>query len=175
MSKALLFACVPASTSVDLFLLRHGIAEQRCYGVDDSLRPLTEQGILRTMEVARRLRNLGFAADRLLSSPYLRAAQTAELAQQAGLAGRVEFESCLLPGRDPWPLLEGLVGRCLLVGHEPDLTHLAARLLGMPTGCVVLKKAGFAHLRWSQQKRSPAGRATLQVLLRPSVLLPCSA
>ncbi|WP_236074628.1 SixA phosphatase family protein [Prochlorococcus marinus] len=144
---------MPASTSVDLFLLRHGIAEQRCYGVDDSLRPLTEQGILRTMEVARRLRSLGFAADRLLSSPYLRAAQTAELAQQAGLAARVEFESGLLPGRDPWPLLEGLVGRCLLVGHEPDLTHL----------------------RWSQQKRSPAGRATLQVLLRPSVLLPCSA
>ncbi|MED5164359.1 MAG: phosphohistidine phosphatase SixA, partial [Cyanobacteriota bacterium] len=141
---------MPASTSVDLFLLRHGIAEQRCHGVDDSLRPLTEQGILRTMEVARRLRSLGFAADRLLSSPYLRAAQTAELAQQAGLAGRVEFESGLLPGRDSWPLLEGLVGRCLLVGHEPDLTHLAARLLGIPTGCLVLKKAGFAHLRWSQ-------------------------
>ena len=174
MRTVLPFICVFASTSVDLFLFRHGIAEERRHGLDDSLRPLTDEGILRTMEVARRLRSLGFAADRLLSSPYLRASQTAELAQQAGLAEQVEFESCLVPGGDAWPLLEGLFGRCLLVGHEPDLSHLAVRLLGAPLGCLVLKKAGFAHLRWSQQDRSPAGRAELRVLLRPGLLLPCS-
>lgn len=86
MRTVLPFVCVSASTSVDLFLFRHGIAEERRHGLDDSLRSLTDEGILRTTEVARRLRNLGFVADRLLSSPYLRASQTADLAQQAGLA-----------------------------------------------------------------------------------------
>ncbi len=174
MRTVLPFVCVSASTSVDLFLFRHGIAEERRHGFDDSLRSLTDEGILRTTEVARRLRNLGFVADRLLSSPYLRASQTADLAQQAGLAEQVELEICLVPGGDAWPLIEGLLGSCLLVGHEPDLTHLAARLLGAPAGCLALKKAGFVHLRWSQQDRSPDGRAELQVLLRPSLLVPRS-
>jgi len=160
---------------VDLFLFRHGIAEPRCHRIDDSERALTAQGLKRTLEVAKHLQGLGFAADQLFTSPYRRARETAELAIQAGLAQQLVLADSLAPGRDPWPLLLGLSERCLLVGHEPDLSVLAARLLGATPGCLSLKKAGFVHLRWPPDLQDPAGHAELQALLRPSLLLPRSA
>ena len=165
---------MPASDSVDLFLFRHGIAAERDHGQDHPDRPLTLRGVQRTLAVANRLRALGYRADQILCSPYRRAAETADLAVQAGLASETRIESTLAPGRDPRPLLRSLHGRCLLVGHEPDLSALAAALIGAAPGSLRLRKAGFCHLRWDARLDDPFGHAELQALLKPRLLLPSS-
>ena len=162
------------SSSVDLHLLRHGIAAERVSGRDHPDRPLTERGIRRTLEVVRQLRMLDVQADALISSPYRRSRQTAELAIQAGLAKSICLDSALEPGGDPWPLLSRLSGCCLLVGHEPDLSTLAATLIGAPAGSMRLRKAGYCHLSWHADLSDPRGQAELQALLRPRLLLPRS-
>ncbi|MEY3963955.1 MAG: hypothetical protein RLZZ106_1210, partial [Cyanobacteriota bacterium] len=141
----------------------------------DALRPLTPAGRERTTAVLQRLRQLELGGQRLLSSPLLRARQTAELAVAAGLAPALELASALEPEADPWPLLHWPAGvqRLVLVGHEPDLGSLAAALIGAAPGAVLLKKAGIALLQIDPAalaaRRSPAG--CLRLLLGPRQLL----
>ncbi|EAR17441.1 SixA phosphatase family protein [Synechococcus sp. W2B2] len=165
---------MPDFISVDLFLFRHGIAAERDHDQDHPDRPLTELGVERTLAVADRLSKLGYQSDLLLCSPYRRAVETAELAVQAGLASAVQVESALAPGGDPRPLVRSVHGRCLLVGHEPDLSGLAAALIGAAPGSLRLRKAGFCHLCWDDLSCDPFGHAQLQALLRPRLLLPGS-
>ena len=162
------------SSSVDLLLLRHGIAAERLCGRDHPDRPLTVRGKRRTLEVVRQLRMLDVQADALISSPYRRSRQTAELAVKAGLAESMRLDSALKPGGDPWPLVSRVSGCCLLVGHEPDLSILAATLIGAPAGSLRLRKAGYCHLSWPADLSDPRGHAELQALLRPRLLLPRS-
>ena len=162
------------SSSVDLFLLRHGLAVKRLSGRDHPDRPLTDRGVRRTLGVVRQLRRLDVEADMLISSPYRRSRQTAELAIQAGLAPSIRLDSALEPGGDPWPLVSSVSGSCLLVGHEPDLSSIAATLIGAPTGSLRLRKAGYCHLRWPAGLNDPRGKAALQALLGPRLLLPRS-
>ena len=157
---------------VDLLLLRHGIAVERHQGVDHPDRRLTPLGVERTFKVCCRLRDLGLICERLYSSPYCRALETAELAVKSGLAPGVELANCLQPGGDPWPLVLRLQGSCLLVGHEPDLSRLAAELMGARFDGLRLRKAGLCHLRWDASHQDPRGEAQLQGLLRPRLLLP---
>jgi phosphohistidine phosphatase len=152
--------------------MRHGIAVKRHQGVDHPERCLTPLGLARTFEVCCRLRDLGFSSDRLYSSPYRRAHETAELAVKSGMAPEVEIASCLQPGGDPWSLVQRLKGSCLFVGHEPDLSLLAAELIGSRSGGLRLRKAGLCHLRWDEPHQDPRGVAQLQGLLRPRLLLP---
>ena len=166
--------CVRDFSSVDLLLLRHGIAAERLSGRDHPDRPLTDRGKERTLQVVRRLRMLNVRADVLISSPYRRARQTAQLAIEAGLAESMRLDSALEPAGDPWPLLSGLSGCCLLVGHEPQLSTLAATLIGAPNGTLRLRKAGYCHLSWPADLVDPRGAAELQALLRPRLLLPRS-
>jgi phosphohistidine phosphatase len=137
----------------ELLLFRHGIAAERAKPSADASadlkadgeRPLTAAGLSRSRAVADQLLRLGLGADRLLSSPLVRARQTAEIAVAAGLASRLELDGALAPGGDPLPLvLASSCSRLMLVGHEPDLSQLACRLLGAPAGAIQLKKAGLA-------------------------------
>ena len=91
---------------------------------------------------------------------------------KSGLAAELELARCLEPGGDPWPLVQRLQGSCLLVGHEPDLSQLAAELIGAPSDALRLRKAGLCHLRWDPSHQDPRGIAQLQGLLRPRLLLP---
>ena len=154
-----------ASNSVELVLLRHGIAEPRLAGQDHPDRPLTEVGRQRTQLVMAALVRRGLRLDRLLTSPYLRALQTAELALEAGLAPGLVVDERLQPGGAHETLLTPFVGRLGLVGHEPDLGDLACALLGCARGSLVLRKAGVIQLRRS------AGQWQLQTLLRPALLI----
>jgi phosphohistidine phosphatase len=178
----------------DLLLLRHGIAEERRPGIPDGGRQLTSAGRARTRAVLERAASLALKADRLLSSPLTRARQTAEIAVAAGLAPGIELAEALEPGGDPLPLLrawltlgaaDGLPGPegqapastrhlLVLVGHEPDLGGLAARLLGAPAGSIALRKAGLALLRFPAVPLtgSLAGTARLEWLVGPKLLLP---
>ena len=152
--------------------MRHGIAVKRHQGVDHPERCLTPLGLARTFEVCCRLRDLGFSSERLYSSPYRRAHETAELAVKSGMAPEVEIASCLQPGGDPWSLVQRLKGSCLFVGHEPDLSLLAAELIGSRSGGLRLRKAGLCRLRWDEPHQDPRGVAQLQGLLTPRLLLP---
>ena len=156
---------MPASNSADLVLLRHGIAEPRLAGQDHPDRALTAAGRQRTRLVMAALVQRGLRLDRLLSSPYRRALQTAELAVEAGLASELAVDERLEPGGALETLLTPFEGCIGLVGHEPDLGDLACGLLGCAPGVLVLKKAGMIQLRCS------AGQWQLQALLRPALLI----
>jgi len=160
----------------ELLLLRHGIAEERRANLVDGRRALTPEGRQRTEAVLQRLVALGLDCDLLLSSPYTRARQTADLARLAGLAPELEFAAALEPAGEIGPLLQLWLGdtsprpgwrRLALVGHEPDLGLLACQLIGAPAGAVTLKKAGVALVALPQDGRG----ARLKLLLSPRSLL----
>ena len=160
----------------ELLLLRHGIAEERRVDLPDGSRALTAEGRLRTEAVLQRLLELGLGCDLLLSSPLTRARQTADLARLAGLAPDLELAAALEPAGEIGPLLQLWLGdssprpgwrRLALVGHEPDLGLLAARLIGAPAGAVTLKKAGVALVALPEDGRA----ARLPLLLSPRSLL----
>lgn len=175
----------------DLLLLRHGIAEPREDGRADAARALTPAGRRRCAAVLTRLRQRGLAADRLFSSPLVRARQTAELALQAELAPSLELAETLAPGGSPlaqlatWldvvPARAGQRPRLLLVGHEPDLGNLACALIGAPAGSITLRKAGLALLRCGGDpdreaaleapESAPRRLASLRLLLTPALLV----
>lgn len=171
-----------ASQAWELLLLRHGIAEERSPSRADAGRELTAAGRVRTRAVLERAVQMGLRADRLFSSPLARAWQTAEIARSVGLAAAIELAQALEPGGDPLPQLpawfnqgdEAPSCRLLLVGHEPDLGLLAARLLGAPPGAIALRKAGLALLRLPvvALDGSLAGTARLEWLTRPKLWLP---
>lgn len=164
---------------IELILLRHGLAEPRG-GVEERLRALTPEGRLRTQRVCDRARQLGLVAPGLISSPLVRARQTGDIAVAAGLAPALTCSDALAPGGDPWPLLQdwwararqSATAKLILVGHEPDLGHLACRLIAAPAGALALKKAGIALLAWPQDGPFPCASqpAQLRLLLTPKVL-----
>lgn len=123
--------------AIELYLIRHGLAEERGdKWPDDSKRPLTEEGTARLRKVARGLTALGVDFDVVITSPLVRARQTAETIA-AGLDTRphiVNAES-LAPGGSYAAVLADLEKyakreRIALVGHEPGIGELAARLVG---------------------------------------------
>ena len=162
--------CVPCSTWVDLYLLRHGIAVERINGRDHPSRGLTTKGRSRTLRVVKALAAAGFQADQAISSPYLRAMETAWLAHRGGLAPPPVPCARLQPGGPGMDRLADIAGTLLLVGHEPDLGRLASLLIGAPVGAIRLRKAGFCHLRWAAGEEALAGRACLERLVSPGVL-----
>jgi phosphohistidine phosphatase len=163
---------------VELLLLRHGIAEERCPERVDGERALTALGRSRTRAVAERLVLLGLGCDQLVTSPLVRARQTGEIAIAAGLLAEgspsLRVDSALAPGGHPLPLVAEFqrdasahtrLQRLALVGHEPDLGALAAQLIGAPEGAIVMKKAGIALLLLEP------GRGQLKLLMAPRQLL----
>ena len=169
---ATLCGCVSSCTWVDLFLLRHGIAKERINGLDHCDRPLTTRGRQRTKAVLAHLAAHGLRAERLIASPYRRALETAMLANDAGVAPPPELSTHLAPGGSPLDVLQGVSESCLLVGHEPDLSGLAATLLGIPPQTLRLRKAGLLHLRAPFALAWQPGTAQLEALLRPGLMVP---
>jgi phosphohistidine phosphatase len=138
---------------MDLYILRHGLAGSRTeWTGPDAERPLTSKGRSRSRAAARGLAALGVAPDVILTSPYLRAAETAQLT--AGVLGApvVEVQE-LEPGKlqHGYRLLlqqhaEGAAA--MLVGHEPDLSALIGMLIaGSANTRIGLKKGACALLQ----------------------------
>ncbi len=162
---------------MDLYVVRHAIAfdpdpEQ---WPDDRERPLTAQGEKKFRRAARGLTELVPSVDVLLSSPLVRAWQTAEiLEKKAGWLAPRRFEQ-LEPGCPPMETVAALqphasAGSVALVGHEPGLNELISYLLTGEPGRVRLemKKGGVACL--SVDGALEAGAATLRWLLAPGLL-----
>jgi phosphohistidine phosphatase len=158
----------------ELLLIRHGIAVEPGTTATDQERALTSEGRARTRKVLQKLERLDLCCGPLLSSPLVRARQTAALALELKLGKTLSFSDALAPGQNPLPLLweqlEEPWERLGLVGHEPDLSQLASHLLGCSTQSLQLKKAGVALLAL-EEPLLQAGGAQLRLLLTPKVLL----
>ena len=160
---------------IEVVLVRHAIAAERGPKFpDDRLRPLTPEGIQRFREAVKGLAELGVVIDVVLSSPLVRARETAMLLA-SGLKPQpgIEEIEALAPGGRPATVLEAIKThakrhpRLALVGHEPDLGELAARLLGA-RGHVAFKKGAACAI--DLDGAIPGGPGTLRWMLTPRAL-----
>ena len=164
-----------------LYLIRHGIAEERGDYEDDTQRPLTDEGRKKTKQVAKRLYDLGLRFDLLQTSPLVRAQQTADIftdlfaipvQQSSELAPEGNFETWLSwvtqwLSDHPQPAKASLG----IIGHEPDLTSWAEMFIwGEVKGGLVLKKAGIIGL--SLPETQPwTNNGVLFLLIPPKLLI----
>lgn len=162
-----------------LYLIRHGIAVERSeFTGPDHERPLTPQGHQKTVRVAQRLQSLNLHFDHLLTSPLLRAQQTASILQAEKLTSGIEVSETLAPQGDFGKWLDWLTAwqqlghkSLALVGHEPDLSQWAEVLLwGESRQVLVLKKAGIIGLELPEGT-SAVGNCKLFWLSAPGLLL----
>ncbi len=154
-------------------MIRHAIAVERSPEMVDGERPLTDRGRRRFKQVVRGLRTLDLRLDRILSSPWRRAAETADLALpllRAGGSASVCPHLCTSPRAELLSAVaEAAVPRVAVIGHEPWLGELIALLTtGEPRHgeTIPLKKGGIAVLEGAP---TPGGMS-LRALLPPRVL-----
>jgi phosphohistidine phosphatase len=154
--------------AVDIFLVRHASAEPRAEGVVDATRRLTERGRTRFASAVRGLDALGVRFDRVVYSPWARAAETAEILGLLCDGRRVASKR--LAQRPTRALLEEIRGkRVALVGHDPWIGQLCSMLVMGDVGHAGshrFKKGGVAWLRGAPEP----GGCTLIALLPPAVL-----
>jgi phosphohistidine phosphatase len=140
---------------MQLYIVRHGIAidreDPKC--PPEAERYLTEEGIERTRQVAKGIAALGAHADLMISSPYVRATQTAAI-----FAGALDYpehkirhSENLLPGSEPAALLRELAreknaSSVFCFGHAPHVDALLAAAAGAQRHITSMKKAGVAFV-----------------------------
>ncbi len=158
----------------ELYLIRHGVAEERSDAwPDDSKRPLTADGIARLRKAARGLERLGVTLDLVLTSPLVRAKQTAEVVAAAfDPRPSIATVDSLAPGGTFQAVVadlekHGRKTRVALVGHEPGIGQLAGRLIGTKQP-IEFKKGAVCRI--DVDTLPPASAGALRFLLTPRVL-----
>ncbi len=158
----------------ELYVVRHGVAEERSDAwPDDAKRPLTEEGMTRFRKASRSLARLGVEIDVVLTSPLVRTRQTAEI-----LAGAwsphppVVNVDALAPDGTAAAVIAELEKhakrqRIALVGHEPGIGDLAARLAGM-RHAMEFKKGAVCRI--DVDALPPKAPGTLRWFLTPKLL-----
>lgn len=162
-----------------LYVMRHGPAEDDSPTGRDADRALTPSGRDRVRSVAKALGQEGEAPSVIISSPLVRALQTAEIvaAQTSNEASAVEVRRELAPGGDSMALLSELVKanrkRVMVVGHEPDLSMLVARLLGRtpPDGMLKAMVVGVKLTPTDAEIQGPGFTASPRFILEPKTLV----
>ena len=163
------------AATFELYLVRHAIAAERGANYpDDRERPLTSEGIARFKKVVEGLKDFDVKLDLVLTSPLVRASHTAELLV-AGIGGKPRLEplDALASGGRMTHVLEAIAKyskkarHIALVGHEPDLGDLAARLL-RARGTIQFKKGAICCIELDGAM--PNGPGTLRWLLPPRAL-----
>jgi phosphohistidine phosphatase len=159
---------------LELYLVRHGLAAERGEDYpDDSKRPLTSAGIARLRKEAKALTTLDVDFDLIISSPLVRAKQTADtLATSMPSHPEVILSDALAPAGTPAALFQELgrhmrKGRIALVGHEPSMGELAARLIGARTP-LEFKKGGICRIDF--EVFPPKGVGQLRWFVTPKML-----
>ena len=163
---------------MELYLLRHAIAVPRGtpgYG-DDSKRPLTPEGEKKMHRIARAMQALDVDFDLILSSPFTRARQTAEIVAEVFQAEKkLALEDSLAVGGDLRKLIRrinavyGTLEGILLIGHEPSMSELISVLIAGDTRVsLTLRKGGLCRLTTDVLRYGQC--ATLDWLLAPKQL-----
>jgi phosphohistidine phosphatase len=163
---------------MELLILRHGIAfpGDAARWPDDRGRPLTPDGVKRARRAAAGLRRIARRPTVVLTSPLVRARDTAAIFAQAARWPKAMECEALCPGGSPEGVLEALqrlggkVPCAAVVGHQPDLARLLALCMrGAPRPeALELKKTSLACVRFEGPPR--AGQAVLEWLLAPRIL-----
>jgi phosphohistidine phosphatase len=160
---------------MQLYIVRHGIAidreDPKCPAEAD--RYLTEEGIEKTKQVAKGIAVMGVHADLMVSSPYVRAMQTATIFASAleYPKQKIRRTESLLPGADPAAVLRELAreknaSSVFCFGHAPHLDGLLAAAVAAPHHITSLKKAGVAFV---ELKRVSPPNGQLVWLVAPKV------
>jgi phosphohistidine phosphatase len=160
---------------MQLYIVRHGIAIDR----EDPKAPaeaerfLTEEGIAKTKQVAKGIAAMGVRADLMVSSPYLRAMQTAAIFASAldYPEHKIRQSESLLPGAEPVAFLRELAreknaSSVFCFGHAPHVDGLLAATVGAPRHITSMKKAGVAFV---EMKRISPPNGQLVWLVTPKL------
>jgi phosphohistidine phosphatase len=155
---------------MDLLIIRHGQAEPRSADGTDASRRLTEEGRKKIQRGAKGLHKLLPELGALVSSPLVRAVETAAIVAEAYGGLPVEETELLEPDREPKELADWLAERSeetlAIVGHEPLLSHAATWLLSGMRSSLIEFKPGAACLLHFPDEIGP-GRARLVFALTP--------
>ncbi|MSV35923.1 MAG: phosphohistidine phosphatase SixA [Bryobacterales bacterium] len=148
---------------MELYLLRHGIAEDRAASGRDADRRLTEEGRDKLRRVLERAHAAGVRPSLILTSPYRRALETAEIAaHELGYEGKLSRTPALTPDSSPESVWEAVrehrdEDAILLAGHEPLFSATVAYLLGSTRAMVHFRKGGLARIDVEGFGTAPAG------------------
>jgi len=163
---------------MDLYLLRHAIAvDAEHFDGEDSERPLTPEGQKKMRRIAKGMQALQLSFEVILSSPYRRAQETAGIvAARFNMRRHLRLTDLLTPSGNRPALIQEIAKLAeraesiMLVGHEPYLSTLAAKLVfGRPAAGLIFKKGGLCKLVID---RIRFGRcAELEWLLTPRQLM----
>jgi phosphohistidine phosphatase len=158
---------------MELYLLRHAHAgDPGAWDGPDERRPLSDKGEKQSERLGRFLAGIGFRVDAVITSPKVRAAQTARIVAGAlslpvgeddrlgGEVGLETLESTLRDAGDP--------ARAMIVGHDPDFTDLVTILCGAAS--VPMKKGALARI--DVDRPLQPGTGTLRWLVPPDLLRP---
>ena len=137
---------------MQVYILRHGIAENGRPGGNDADRALTNEGRKKLREVLRLAEKADVVPSLILTSPYVRAVQTAEVVIEVlGYANDLLRTEALIPSSDPEDVWDEIrvhqgVMQLMLVGHEPMLSRLVAFLLNANALMVDVKKGALVRI-----------------------------
>jgi phosphohistidine phosphatase len=159
---------------LEIYLIRHGVAAERGKEwPDDAKRPLTPEGIMGLRKEAAGLNTLDVAFDQILTSPFVRTRQTADVFSET-LSSKppIAIADALAPAGTPAGVIQELIkhvrkGRVALVGHEPNLGELAAQLIGAKAP-LEFKKGGICRIDFDILP--PKGNGRLRWFLMPRML-----
>jgi phosphohistidine phosphatase len=157
-----------------LYLVRHGIAvdPNDPKSPPEPERPLTAKGVQKTRSAALGLRAIGIKLDVLITSPYVRAAQTAEIfAETLGFPPtKIRVNEALKPAGNPAEIVKEVTRlrakEVMCFGHAPQLDLMIAHLLGTRGSVTELKKAGVACF----EHAAAHGKWELRWILTPKML-----
>jgi len=161
---------------MDIILIRHAEAGDRDAALypNDDLRPITPEGRKKQTTIARAMKKMGVAFDHLFTSPLDRAVQTAEIVAEVYGAGAPVTSDALGHGCTTQAVLKLLArvpsdGSVALVGHEPDLSRLAAAFISKSgDAAITLKKSGVIGIGF--EGAPEAGTGALLYHLKPGLL-----
>jgi phosphohistidine phosphatase len=158
----------------ELYLIRHAVAEERGDAwPDDTRRPLSDEGMSSLRKAARGLVRIGVEFDVILTSPLVRTRQTAEIVAAAfNTRPPIVAVDSLTPDGTVQGVMNDLEKharrtRIALVGHEPGIGELAARLFGSRRP-LEFKKGAVCRI--DIESIPPAGPGTLRWFLTPKIL-----
>ena len=161
---------------MDLYLLRHGDAAEPGM-TRDAERPLTEAGTKKIKKIANGMRSMNLSFDSIITSPYRRAKETAEIVCEVlECVSLISMSPNLVPDGEPAAILKELNEdysrrkKILLVGHEPNLSALISVLIsGRHDVSMKLKKGGLCKLFADTLRFGKC--ATLEWLVGPSQII----
>ena len=159
---------------MDLFILRHGEAGRGSNMASDFKRSLTVEGRQDILEISSGLKSLDIKLDHIITSPLLRAKQTAEIvAKSLKYKSKIEETNSLTPEGSRLEFYSILSGfkqdsAVLVVGHEPYLSEMIGEAISQYECRIDLKKAGLARIRVMQTL--PKIKGELRWLLTPKQL-----